>query len=96
MSVIVFAELSEGKYKKTSQEAIYYGAQLASQMAVNAIVLAIGAAEESELALAGNYGASKVLHSKFSFIEIVSRFINTTKSTKMAQSLPVYHLISNA
>lgn len=62
MSILVFAELAEGQYKKTSLEAIYYGSEVAKLMGGETTVLAIGAAEESNLALAGDYGANKVLH----------------------------------
>lgn len=62
MSVVVFVELNEGELKKTSLEAIYYGAKVAEAMGGNATVLAIGQATEAELAKAGNYGATKVLH----------------------------------
>lgn len=62
MSVLVFAELDNGSYKKTSLEAIYYGAQVASSLGTTASVLAIGEANGAALASAGNYGAVKVLH----------------------------------
>jgi electron transfer flavoprotein alpha subunit len=62
MSVLIFVELDNGSIKKTSQEAIYYGAQVALNTQTTATVLAIGAAESGELAKAGQVGANKVLH----------------------------------
>lgn len=62
MSVVVFVELNEGELKKTSLEAIYYGAKVAEAMGGSTTALAIGQATEAELAKAGNYGATKVLH----------------------------------
>ncbi len=62
MSVLIFVEIDNGSIKKTSQEAIYYGAKVAEQLATTATVLAIGSAEETTLAAAGNFGANKVLH----------------------------------
>lgn len=62
MSVLIFAELDNGSIKKTSQEAIYYGSQVAQQTQTTATVLAIGKANADELAKAGRYGAAKVLH----------------------------------
>lgn len=62
MSVLIFAELDEGKLKSSSKEAIYYGAKVASMMGTSATTVVIGPAETGELATAGRFGASKVLH----------------------------------
>ena len=62
MSVLIFAELDEGKLKKSSQEAIYYGAKVAEMMGTSATAIVLGAANDGELATAGRYGAAKVLH----------------------------------
>lgn len=62
MSVLIFAELDEGNLKKSSQEAIYYGAKVAEMMGTSATAIVLGQANESELATAGHYGATKVLH----------------------------------
>lgn len=58
MNTLVFVELSEGKAKKSSQEAICYAKALGGN--VTAIVL--GPAEASILQGLGNFGATKVLH----------------------------------
>lgn len=58
MNTLVFIELSEGKAKKSSLEAICYAKALGGN--VTAIVL--GPAEAAELQALGKYGASKVLH----------------------------------
>lgn len=57
MSVLVFIETEEGKIKKSSREAISYGAALGDTTA-----LVLGALDADELASAGQNGASKVLH----------------------------------
>jgi electron transfer flavoprotein alpha subunit len=62
MSVLIFIETDNGNIKKTSLEAIAYGAQVAALTNSNAVVLAIGKTEASELEKAGHYGATKVLH----------------------------------
>lgn len=62
MSVLIFAEVDEGKLKKSSQEAIYYGAKVAEMMGTSATAIVLGAADDNELATAGRYGAAKVLH----------------------------------
>ena len=60
--VLIFIELDNGQVKKTSLEAVYYGAEVAKMKGTQAVVLAIGAANNNDLAIAGNFGAAKVLH----------------------------------
>ncbi|SOD78835.1 electron transfer flavoprotein subunit alpha/FixB family protein [Spirosoma fluviale] len=62
MSVLIFAELDEGKLKKSSQEAIFYGAKVAEMLGTSATAIIAGAADNTELASAGKFGATKVLH----------------------------------
>ncbi|UFH53166.1 electron transfer flavoprotein subunit alpha/FixB family protein [Spirosoma sp. KNUC1025] len=62
MSVLIFAELDEGKIKKSSQEAIYYGAKVAEMTGTSATVISIGQTTDDELSSAGRFGAAKVLH----------------------------------
>lgn len=57
MSVLVFIETEEGKIKKSSREAISFGAALGEVTAI-----ALGEASADELATAGENGAAKVLH----------------------------------
>ena len=59
MSVVVFAEVAEGKVKKTSLEAVSY-AKAMNSGEVTALVLGTEA-DEAELANIGVYGADKVL-----------------------------------
>lgn len=58
MSTLVFIEVSEGKVRKSSLEAVCYAKAMGHP--VTAIVL--GPAEASELQSLGKYGAQKVLH----------------------------------
>lgn len=62
MSVLVYTELADGQFKKSSLEAIFYGSKVAAQVGDSMTVLAIGSASDDELAKAGNFGATKVLH----------------------------------
>lgn len=59
MSVLVFIESADGAIKKSSLEAIAYGAAM-NQGDVTALYL--GQIDSAELEKTGNYGASKVLH----------------------------------
>lgn len=57
MSVLVFIETEDGKIKKSSREAISYGAAIGEVTAI-----ALGSVSNEELASAGQNGAVKVLH----------------------------------
>ncbi|MGW8122158.1 electron transfer flavoprotein subunit alpha/FixB family protein [Roseivirga echinicomitans] len=57
MSVLVFIETEDGKIKKSSREAISYGAAIGEVTAI-----ALGSVSNEELASAGSNGAKKVLH----------------------------------
>ena len=58
MSVLVFAESSEGKFKKTALEVVSYGKKVAEQLGTNVVALTINATDSSELY---TYGAEKVV-----------------------------------
>ena len=62
MSVLIFVELENGQVKKSSLEAIAYGAEVAKMTGTTATVLALGKADSSSLEQTGVVGASKVLH----------------------------------
>ncbi|MDH5413164.1 MAG: electron transfer flavoprotein subunit alpha/FixB family protein, partial [Flavobacteriaceae bacterium] len=58
MSVLVFAESTEGKFKKIAFEAISYGKKVAGQMNTSLSVLTVNAGDTTELS---NYGAEKII-----------------------------------
>ncbi len=59
MSVLVFIDHSEGQIKKTSHEALSYGAALGKQMAVPAEGVLLGNVQE-DLSSLGKYGIQKI------------------------------------
>lgn len=61
MSVLVYTENWDGKFKKLSFELVSYAAEVASLLGTSVTALSIGKVEEAELAKLGNYGASSVL-----------------------------------
>ena len=61
MSVLVFAESSEGKYKKVALEAVSYGSALAKEMQTDLVTLTAFAEDTSELS---KYGATKIIIGK--------------------------------
>lgn len=59
MSILVYAESSEGKFKKIALELVSYGKKVAEQMQTNLVVLTINAEQTDEL---NSYGAEKILN----------------------------------
>lgn len=62
MSVLSFVEVSEGKIKKASVEAAYYGSKVAEGLGTDSLAVVLGAASADELATLGQVGVKKVLH----------------------------------
>jgi electron transfer flavoprotein alpha subunit len=58
MSVLVFADASEGKFKKTAFEVVSYGKKVSEQLGTDIVVLTINASDTS---LLYTYGAERVL-----------------------------------
>jgi len=61
MSVLVFTENWDGKFKKLSFELASYASKVAEMLNTNAVALSIGNVDESELKKLGNYGVKKVI-----------------------------------
>lgn len=61
MSVLVYTENWDGKFKKLSFELVSYAKQIAEQSGTTVTALSIGSVDEAELKKLGNYGADKVL-----------------------------------
>jgi electron transfer flavoprotein alpha subunit len=62
MSVLVYIEQVDGKFKKSGFEAVSYAKAIATAQGTSLTAISIGNVEESELKELGKYGASKVLH----------------------------------
>jgi len=62
MSVLIFVENWEGKFKKLSFELVSYGAKLAEMLSTEAIALTVGEVEDSEMAKLGKYGAARIIN----------------------------------
>ncbi|MFT6815280.1 MAG: electron transfer flavoprotein alpha subunit [Sphingobacteriales bacterium] len=61
MSVLVYTENSEGKFKKSSFEVVSYAADIAKSIGSDLTVISIGNVSNDELEKLGNYGAKTVL-----------------------------------
>ena len=62
MSVLVYVEQVEGKFKKSVFEAVSYAKAIAAQTGTSLTAISIGTVAESELQELGKYGAEKVLN----------------------------------
>jgi electron transfer flavoprotein alpha subunit len=61
MSVIVFAESSEGRYKKSTLEAISYARRIAQSDGSKVVAVSFGAHDASEMARLGDAGADRTI-----------------------------------
>jgi electron transfer flavoprotein alpha subunit len=62
MSVLVFAENTEGSFKKSTFETVSYAYAIAKQLGLSLTAISIGNVPNDELKKLGTYGASKVLN----------------------------------
>ncbi|WP_448700198.1 electron transfer flavoprotein subunit alpha/FixB family protein [Mucilaginibacter sp. AW1-3] len=62
MSVLIYAENADGKFKKSIFEAVSYAKAIAAQNSTTVVALSIGNVDAAELAALGKYGADKVLN----------------------------------
>lgn len=87
MTVLIYAETEDGAVKKSAFEAITYGAAVAKNFGGQAVVLAIGKADN--LAVLGNYGADKVLHNATETVnaEVLADLLNQAATQVSAQTI---------
>jgi electron transfer flavoprotein alpha subunit len=64
MSVIVYTENWDGKFKKSSFELVSYAHAIAAELGTETIVVSIGEVADNELSVFAKYGANKVLSAK--------------------------------
>ncbi len=89
MSVLVYTEVSKGKIKKASLEAVNYAAAMATQMGTTTTAIIINSAEAS-LDDLGKAGANKVLQLTNSAVntsdsQVMTRIINHAAEAENAQ-----------
>jgi electron transfer flavoprotein alpha subunit len=61
MSVLVFTENWDGKFKKISFELVSYASKIAEMLNTQTVALSIGNVQEDELKTLGNYAADKIV-----------------------------------
>lgn len=62
MSILVYTENWDGKFKKLSYELVSFATAIAKELESTVTVISIGDVSEEELKSLGNYGANKVLN----------------------------------
>jgi len=83
MSVLVYVEQVDGKFKKSVYEAVSYAKAIADQNNTNLTAISIGNVPESELKELGKYGASKILNVTS---DQLSNFINQAYASVIAEA----------
>ncbi len=86
--VVVFAELSNGTFKKAAYEAVSYASKVAGSLGSQVCAVVLG--EASDVSVLGNYGAAKVVHiadARLNNVETkaYSKAISTIASKENAQ-----------
>lgn len=64
MSIIVFAENTNGDFKKSTLEAVAYAAEIAKNMATTCVAVSIGNVDDAMLAELSKFGADKIVNVK--------------------------------
>ncbi len=62
MSVLIYTENAEGKFKKSIFEAVSYARAIADQTGTSLVAISIGDVSSDQLSALGKYGADKVLN----------------------------------
>lgn len=83
MSVLVYIEQTEGKFKKSGFEAVSYAKAIADKQNTNVVAISIGPVDEQTLKELGKYGASKVLSVNN---EQLSQFVNQAYAAVLAEA----------
>ena len=95
MSVLIFIEQSQGHVKKSSLEAISYGAALAAKLGVEATGLLLGPSQQEPASL-GNWGIGKLLWvNKDELKNFDSQVYTKVIAQVLQQSAPTHLVLSN-
>lgn len=85
MSVLVYIENWDGKFKKLSFELVSYASEVAKMISTNVTALSIGKVEESELQKLGNYGAGKIVSVDNEMLKVLDNQVYAEIIAKVAQ-----------
>ncbi|MBW6497730.1 MAG: electron transfer flavoprotein subunit alpha/FixB family protein [Bacteroidales bacterium] len=85
MSVIIYAENWDGKFKKLTFELASYGAKVAEMLGTSLVAVSIGKVEESELKKLGKYGVQKVVTTDHELLRHLDSKAYTSLIARVAQ-----------
>lgn len=83
MSVLVYVENAEGKFKKSIFEAVSYAKAIATQLSTNLVAISIGEVAVANLENLGKYGVEKVLNVNQSKLK---SFVNQAYASVIAEA----------
>jgi electron transfer flavoprotein alpha subunit len=84
MSVLVYTENWDGKFKKLSFELLSYATRVAEMLNTTATALSIGKAESSELGKLANYGVNRIISAEGEELEVLDNQAYTRIITEIA------------
>jgi electron transfer flavoprotein alpha subunit len=61
MSILIYTENWDGKFKKLTFELVSFASEMAKQLNISCVALTIGKVPENELQKLGNYGVNKII-----------------------------------
>ncbi|MCX6273296.1 MAG: electron transfer flavoprotein subunit alpha/FixB family protein [Bacteroidetes bacterium] len=85
MSVLVFIENWDGKFKKLSFELISYASKVAEMLNTSAVALSIGEVSDEELKKISTYGAAKIILARNNLFNILDNQVYTSVITDFAK-----------
>jgi electron transfer flavoprotein alpha subunit len=77
MSVLVYAQNWDGRFKKSSFELISYGVKVAEMLGTSLVCLTIGPVSDEEMRKPGKYGAAKIIRVNNSFCRVLDNQVYT-------------------
>ncbi len=83
MSVLVYVEQADGKFKKSVFEAVSYAKAIADQQNTNLTAISIGDVAEDDLKELGKYGAAKILNVA---LDTLKNFVNQAYAAVIAEA----------
>ncbi|UCH15800.1 MAG: electron transfer flavoprotein subunit alpha/FixB family protein [Bacteroidales bacterium] len=85
MSVLVYTENWDGRFKKLAYELVSYASKLAEMLKTTTTVISIGNVDDSELSKLGQFGADKILTVKGDNLNVLDNRIFTAIISQAAE-----------